>query len=395
MKLRRLPSMLMFIPLLLLLSCEEEPTGRTTARFVFYVNGEAGATKDYRRYVIEEEKDEAFDAESVTAFTEAASNGRVVYMSQQGGTFRLYGRCEGGQIIPVPMPVSPDPGEEYALYACPPALSYEGHHAAFMVSRRPVGYPDTASWNQELCIFDCAAWSLTQLPVSSKLKDYFTQQQIDCIPDVVKALRIGISATGDVVFMDLDVSGNDSQRRHHRYSVQMSAYKGSLRVLCMIEIAYPMWFPSRVFDVTTGDLYRATDNVATVIDCRTGAERPSERFLSSWVSYSVASGRTGEVASCNDGSLLSLRRIADGRKTSVIQSINQLQVRYPEVRQMAGIHSERQWCAVSPDGEWLVFIAPHELDDGLFIVRRDGTELRRIARGIFDVPPVVSDVVAY
>ncbi len=395
MTLRRLLSTLMLIPLLLLLSCEDEPEGRTSARFVYYVNGEAGATGEYHRYVIEEDRDETFATQAVMAMTEVAVNGRVLYMTRQSGISLLYGRCESGQIVPVPMPVSSDPGEEYLLFDSAPVLAYEGHHAAFLATRRPVGNSDSTTWKQVLCIFDCASWSMTQFPLNDALEAEFARRQITVLPEFFISARLGISGTGDVAYLHANVAGDDSMRRRHRYSVQLSVFEGNIRILNVTDFTNPGPAPASVFNVTTGDMYLIQQNDVTIIDCKTGSVRTGTSAQAFNAYRPVVSARSGEIAGPGAGKALALFRLYDGRLTTVMETVEQLQVRYPDVRPYGNLHSSAQWYTVSPDGEWIVFIAAHELDDGLFIIRRDGTELRRIARGIFDVPPVVSDVVPY
>jgi len=80
-------------------------------------------------------------------------------------------------------------------------------------------------------------------------------------------------------------------------------------------------------------------------------------------------------------------RIEGGEKSSVLTTIRDLTAYHPEI-----IYGGLQyWASVSPDGAWVVFGWMDDSTEHLFVMRRDGSDLRRIAQGRFPVPATVSD----
>jgi hypothetical protein len=199
-----------------------------------------------------------------------------------------------------------------------------------------------------------------------------------------------------VVFLYLDLFGVDAARHEHRHFVLLSWHDGNLRLLHRSEIIPGgSGIPTIVFDPIKAEVFVRYNDENVIIDCRDGAERAADPALNRYPSRPVTCTQSGEFPLRSDNYFLTLRRLTDGLRTVVVEWITNLQVRYPELRLTSSPHSEDAWSSVSPDGEWIAFVAAHELDDGLYIIRRDGTGLQRIARGIFDVAPVVSDVVPW
>jgi hypothetical protein len=380
----------------LLSACGDDPEGPASARFVYYVSDDGSGTTVFHRYLIDSDRSETQTQDPVVWISDVAANGRVLYMTRHGSLSRLYGRCEGGSVIPVPLPVATEPGEEYVFADAPAVISHEGHHAAYVVFRQRVGSTDSSEWKPELCVFDCGAWQMRQFALDAFLGNVFTQQQADFTWENIVPRWLGISSNGDAVFLYLDVFGVDAARHERRHFVLLSWHDGNLKLLRQHEfIPDVSGVPMIVFDPAKAEAIVSLKDQNVIIDCRSGTERAAEPALNRYPYRSVNATQSGEFVTSSDGYFLTLRRLSDGRRTVVVEGLNNLQVQYPDLRSMTSPHSEEAWCSVSPDGEWIAFVAAHESDDGLFIIRRDGSELRRIARGKFDVPPVVSDVVQY
>lgn len=377
-------------------ACGDDPEGSASGRFVYYVHDDGTGSTEYRRHVIDNDRSEPQTQDPVVWISDVASNGRVLYMTKHGSLLRLHGRCESGSVIPVPLPVAAQPGEEYVFAQAPAVISHEGHHAAYITFRQPVGSSDSSEWQPELCVFDCGAWQMRQFALDAFLGNVFTQQQADFTWENIVPRWLGISSNGDAVFLYLDVFGIDSARREHRHFVLLSWHDGHLRLLRQGELLRgAAALPVTIFDPAKAEVFVRYNDENVVIDCRSGTERAADPALNRYPYRPATCSQRGEFAMRNDNYFLTLRRLSDGWRTVVVEDINKLQVRYPELRSYPSPHGGDAWCSVSPDGEWIAFVASHELDDGLYIIRRDGTELRRIARGKFDVPPVVSDVVPY
>ena len=396
MKTRLLLLLLFALPLL---SCDDDPEGTPMGRFVYYVQGDGSGPGVFRRFDIESGRDTEQEPDGAVLLSDVAGNGRLLVMTSEGATLRLYGRCEGGSIVPVPLPVAENPADEYLLAQGPAAISHDGHHAAYLVYRRPVGNPDTATWQAELCRFDCGAWTMNRLDVSAFLRERFATMGIDCVPDKVALRSLGVSTDGGLQWLDLDVFGLDAGRHERRHSAVLAADASGLRLLRTHEIIpgpaeERHWFAIAVFEPRSALLYLWLEGAGSVIDCRNGSEQPSAGATSRYLTHTVASAGTGEIALWNSGAYLGLYRPADVQSVSVIAAREDLQVKFPDLRFYTQ-HSRTKWCAVSPDGEWIAFIESRELDDCLFVIRRDGSGLRRIAEGVFDIAPVVSDLVPY
>jgi hypothetical protein len=380
----------------LLAACGDDPEGSASGRFVYYVSDDGSGTTAFHRYLIDSDRYEPQTQDPVVWISDVAENGRVLYMTRHGSLSRLHGRCEGGSIIPVPLPVAAQPGEEYVFADAPAVISHEGHHAAYIAFRQPVGSTDSSEWKPELCVFDCGAWQMRQFALDAFLGNIFTQQQVDFTWENIVPRWLGISSNGDAVFLYLDVFGIDSARHERRHFVLLSWHDGNLRLLRHDELLRgAAALPVTIFDPAKAEVFVRYSDENVVIDCRSGTERAADPALNRYPYRPATCSQRGEFVMRNDNYFLTLRRLSDGYRTVVVEGINTLQVSYPELRSMSGPHSEDAWCSVSPDGEWIAFVASHELDDGLYIIRRDGSQLRRIARGKFDVPPVVSDVVPY
>ncbi len=396
MKLRALLLLLLFGSAGLFPACEDEPEGSASGRFVYYVSDDGTGKTSFHRYEIAGGKTELQATDPVVWISDVAENGRVLYMTKNGGLLRLFGRCESGSVIPVPLPVAADPGEEYVFAEAPAVISHEGHHAAYVAFRQPVGSTDSSEWKAELCVFDCGAWQMRQMPLDAFLRGIFTQQQADFTLENIVPRWLGIGNEGDVVFLYLDLFGIDAGRHEHRYFVLLSWYDGNLRLLRQSEIIPDVsGIPLTIFDPARAEVFVRHNDANVIIDCRSGTERAADPALNRYPGRPVTCAQSGEFPLRDDAHFLTLRRLTDGWRTVVVEWITNLQVRYPELRSMVWPHSADEWTSVSPDGEWIAFIATHELDDGLYIIRRDGTGLHRIARGIFDVAPVVSDVVPW
>ncbi|MFZ1728931.1 MAG: hypothetical protein WBQ23_03575 [Bacteroidota bacterium] len=394
---------LMLLLPLLLLSCSDDPEGQSAARVVYYLNGDAGSSTDFRRYVIDREMDEAVVSEPVVWISEAAANGKVLFETNHGSTVQLFGRCETGQIIPVPLPVSTDPGLEYIYsnrsqsyypYRNTTALAYEGHHAGFLTWRRPVGSTDSTTWDLQACIFDCGAWSMQEIAISEFLRSYFQSEGSGFRLDVLQPQTLEISNDGSAIVLDLIVAQKEGGNPVVSRRVLLGGTLAGMHVIRAPLL--PANEPSALqFDPAAARVYITTADKTIAYDCLGGSQVVSLSGVPpSNSGFEVLSAHSGEVVRYSSAqATIILYRLSDGSQHIVPFDMEKLQISFPEVRwyMMRG----EPWCSISPDGEWITFVAGHEKDNGLYLIRRDGTGLRRIATGTFDVRPIVSDVVPY
>ncbi len=407
MKLRSrqlLPLMLLQFMLLPLLSCSDDPEGPASGRFLYYVRDDGGS-QEFRRYVVDRNTDESVSADPVVWISEVAANGKVLFETRHGSTHQLWGRCETGQILSVPLPVSADPALEY-IYSSPfqvsgqtdkatSALAYEGHHAGFLTWRRPAGSTDSAAWDLQACIFDCEAWSMQEIAISSFLRSYFLSKGTGFRLDGIVPVMLSISNDGSIIVLELIAVQKEQSGLLVRRHLLLGGSLNDMHVLT--DQAYPAQNDDHALptlDGATATLYATYANGAGMaFDCRGGSRVVSVPWLNTR-QRSTLSGRSGEFVRITSpltvpGHIEVVRGI-DGSAVTVVESIETLQAFDTDLR---FIYEDR--VALSPDGEWLGFIGYIGSTNALFVLRRDGSEMRRVATGTFDVAPVVSDVVPY
>ncbi|MBR9975942.1 MAG: hypothetical protein KFF77_10210 [Bacteroidetes bacterium] len=388
---------LLSLSFLALVSCNDDPEGTPTGRFVFYVKGDVAGPTEFRRYDINGMRDDVQSTERVVSITNVAANGIVLYETRGGASpsaTGLFGLCEGGQVLPVPLPVATDPVDEYVYGPLrgwsgidpSPALAYDGHHAAFFAWQRPVGSVDSTEWSLHLCVFNCSEWKMSTTDISAFLRDHFTNAGSDFRPDIPIPTAVFIANDGSMAAMQLMVQ--------HRGDHDPVGFRNLLLLQSQsgIHLVEENW-SSIAFDPSPGWL---------LVSHAGGGGNVYDRHGGSWDLAHVPlrggihslSGRSGEcvVYSYGEGAFL-LQRPTDGRLVKVPLDSERLKEHFPDVTWLFG--SIRTEAGLSPDGEWIVFTADHADNQGLYILRRDGTGLRRIAEGVFDVPPVVSDIVPY
>jgi hypothetical protein len=352
---------------------------------VYYTDA-SGAVQ---RHDLTLDKNEAVGISDVRYITSVAENGIVLFELSPDAAAVLWGRCEDGSIIPVPMPVSANATEEYIYGAAQASLSKLGHHAAYSVFRRPNGSTDSTEWIQELCRFDCGAWKLAQIDISAFMHDELEGSGFEV--DIVVVEQIMVARDGErtlctVRISDLEASG----KRRSQYmlvsweSTGMSIVLGKTRPIEILS-----------FDATCSTVYGMSGSDYFSIPCSGGSSSAltmEGNKLSLLTRHGFASVTGEYVTSFVNGDIIALTRITDGASASVLKTVRDITAHYPEISYGA-IGS---WISVSPDGEWVVF--PWnitEAESHLFAVRRDGSSLRRIAQGMFQIQGVVSDEIPF
>ncbi|MBN1448205.1 MAG: hypothetical protein JXA28_09770 [Bacteroidetes bacterium] len=361
-------------------SCDDDVIEALPSRYVYFVDAAGSA----QRYDITLKKIEAVGIDQVEYVTSVAENGIVLFETVPGGIARLWGRCQDGSIIPVPMPVAANAGEEYVYGHARAALSASGHHAAWTVYRRPNGSADSTEWIQEICRFDCGAWNMEQIDVSSWLVSAFQGSGFG--PDIVRVRDVLISNDGGRVVLSIEVTDVLGQFTRKFQYMLLVWENDSLRLLQGRQQAMDLL----AFDTQCRTLYFTSAGSHFAVDCGEGALRsvafPTGR--KELLSTHACSRATGEfISTITDGEILVLTRIEDGSRSVVLPNIREITMAYPEINY--GLLGP--WFSISPDGEWIVFPWVVDADTHLFVIHRDGKDLHRIAQGTFHVQPVVSD----
>lgn len=377
---RNLPILTALLLVLLSAACDDDVVEALPSRYVYYTD----AGHELQRYDVTLKKNEAPGVSDVRFITGVAANGIVLFEKGPGAEARLWGHCQDGSLIPVPMPVAQSAAEEYLYGEAHPALSAEGHHAAWPVYRRPADEQDSTLWVQELCRFDCGAWEMTRVDITSYLASEF--QQSGFSPDIVVVRDIRISGDGSRVVFSVRVVDLTSTATRRTQHLLMTWDNDQLRMLQGKQVPFDLL----TFNPDCSELYYRAGDSYYGIDCAGGITRPvtietDRRDLLGPQAFSRATGEY--IASVTDGSIIVLTRLSDGSSKVVVPSIRDITIAYPDIN----YGTLGEWAAVSPDGQWVAF--PWVVDDQehLLIVSRDGTDIRRVAQGRFPVPAVVSD----
>ena len=372
-----------FLLLLIFISaCEDDVIEALPSRFVYYTD----AGHEVQRYDVTLKKIEQPGISDVHAITSVAANGIVLFEKSTAAEARLWGLCEDGSIIPVPMPVAESAAEEYVYGGAHASLSGEGHHAAWPVYRRPSGSTDSTAWVQMLCAFDCGAWKMAQVDVSTFLESEF--QNSGFSPDIVVLRDLRISEDGSRVVFSAAVSDLKDGGGRIMQHLLMVWENDEIRMLQGKQSAIDILS----FSPDCGTLYFVSAGASFAVDCVTGIVRSFDLRTDRkdiLTAHSFSRGTGEYVSSVVDGEIIVLTRLSDGSRTVVLPNMRELTIAYPEIN----YGSLGDWASVSPDGRWVVFPWLGDEESHLFIISRDGTDIRRIAKGSFPVPAVVSNEV--
>jgi hypothetical protein len=308
------------------------------------------------------------------------------------------------------MPVAADPAFEYIYggsfhqytseFHSTTALAYDGHYAAFLSWLRPIGSTDSTTWNLQACIFDCGAWKMRTIGISDFLRSFLVSEGKGFRLDGIVPSDVSISNNGEIIALDLIAThkradGDPFARRR----MLLGGTVDTMHVLTDDDVQPTMIFHRSRFDGATGTLYALQqDGSGTAFDCRGGSNIIAPSLWRSVPTSFSVSARSGEfvfVQYSSPTEFIKIVRISDGKVTPVVMTADQVAQIAPDVMTLMSHLLHNMDISISPDGEWLAFEGFAGAETALYIIRRDGTDLRRIATGPFDVHPVVSDVIPY
>lgn len=391
MNIRTLPLSAFLCMMLFVAACSDDPAGTPQARSLYYVIESADGVDGLYRYDIDAGKHQLQTTENVVWLSQVANNGIVVYETANGSARKLWGRCEGGEVLPVPMPVTGDPSEEFIYGREKAALSHEGHHLAFTARHRPLGATDSTLWKLYLCVFDCGVWKMAKTEIGSVMEDYYADSASFAATHFIP-LWIGISSDGSTVALEMVVLDRrvDGFQQHRR--LMLGGTLDRFHVLTDLSYDTPTGY---LFDPVTAEILFSDGRI---FDCRDGSERfgsdmglPGARPGVSETEKTLTAGSREVALSAGLYGATQLFRPLDGRVHEVPTLGDELRVQYPALR----LSSSYVWRRLSPDGAWLAVSVTREEDQMLFVIRRDGTDLRLVTTGNFELPFVVSDVAPY
>jgi hypothetical protein len=367
----------------MLAACSDEPAGVPMDRYVYY--SESG--KGLFRYSIDRAVIEQVTEDKVVWITQVAENGIVLYAAQTNAITRFWGVCDDGSIIPVPMPVAESASEEYVLSNTPIALSYKGHHAAWVMHRRTLASTDSTTWTTELCVFDCAVWKMKKADVGAHVRTLLSGTGFSA--DIVTVHSVHLTDYGDAVVLVVHIIDTKGGAGHEVRTVVLAFDGVGFQLLDSLDPENGGKLTQVAFDTRTGTFYAYPPwKSPYAVDCRTRDVRDLIIPHIPYAPFTPLTQHTSEFVESLHPSL-SLRRMDTGQRTTVLADVTLALRSYTDIRH-AGGHSP----AISPDGQWVAMLWESDNDSHvLFAVRRDGEDLRRISKGRIPAPLSVSSVV--
>jgi hypothetical protein len=365
----------------LLQGCSDDPEGTPTDRFVYYADA-AGL----HRYCIGSATDEIVAQENIVCLTQVAENGIVLYGTESGGVRRLWGRCDNGSILPVPMPVAGSAAEDYLLAHTPPSLSWKGHHAAFVAYRRPVGSADSSTWNATLCWFNCGEWKMTLGDISAFLRTHLAALDLSLV--VVRAHAVHVTDYGDAVAVLAHVHAKRPDGSEITTTALLGFDAAGFRVLDPIQPDDGALLSHVRFDPKTSVIYAFPSWKAPfAVDLRTGDTRDLIIPSIPYDPWTPVSWETSEyVETCLPDFVL--RRIDVGTRTTVLSNVALSVAAHGDL-----MHGAAHTPALSPDGQWAAVLwTSTDAREVLFLVDRGGG-IRRVAKASIKNLVAVSAVV--
>ncbi|MCZ7556506.1 MAG: hypothetical protein M5R41_08910 [Bacteroidia bacterium] len=365
----------------LLQGCSDDPEGTPTDRFVYYADASG-----LHRYSIGSETDEILAQENVVSLTQVAENGIVLYGTESGGVRRLWGRCENGTLIPVPLPVAESANEEYILAGTPASLSWKGHHAAFIAYRRPSGSIDSTVWNATLCWFNCGEWKMTLGDITAFLRTRFAALDLTLL--TVRVHAVHVTDYGDAVAVLTQVRARRPDGSEINTSALLGFDAAGFRVLDPIQTGEGEILSHIKFDQRSSVIYAFPSwKPPFAVDLRTGDTRDLVTPAIPYDPWTPVSQETAEfVETCLPDFVL--RRIDTGARTTVLTAVGVSVAAHTDLMPGAA-HAP----ALSPDGQWAAMLWPStDGQEVLFLVGRGG-DIRRVTKGSLKYSVSVSAVV--
>jgi hypothetical protein len=369
------------VTVFLLQGCSDDPEGTPTGRFVYYADASG-----LHRYCIGNATDEIVAQGTIVCLTQVAENGIVLYGTEAGGVRRLWGRCDNGSILPVPMPVAGSAAEEYLLAGTPPSLSWKGHHAAFVAYRRPSGSTDSTEWTATLCWFNCGEWKMTLGDISAFLRTRFSA--LDLTPLTARVHAVHVTDYGDAVALLIQVRAKRPDGSEINTRALLGFDAAGFRVLDSIHTGDGEMLSHIKFDQKTSVIYAFPSwKPPFAVDLRTGDTRDLIIPAIPYDPWTPVSWETAEyVETCLPDFVL--RRIDTGTRTTMLTGVGLAVATHTDLM-IGAAHSP----TLSPDGQWAAMLWPStDNQEVLFLISRGG-EIRRITKGalksIFSVSAVV------
>jgi hypothetical protein len=318
------------------------------------------------------------DPRPIVAISGIAANGVVLFARQSNqwdnGSDNpvLFGRCENGSIIPVPFPVSSSVDSEYVSVLSPiAALAYDGHHAAYPAYLKPVAKDGFEVFKARLVLFNCASGNMRVIDIEEGIKRLYR-------PESIRQVWIA---------NDWLILSQDGAKIWFTASIELDGGAQVRRLLEWSDTLRMIGPPSESelslvgYDDKNKILYTRRSGGLVHIPV-SGNEFVTTGVTPAHVTPAQFSRASGEFAHVGFNGI-EIRNAADASLERTVCTIDALNTRFQRLYEPA-----RSRVVMSPDGEWLAFagditpgIGPENTCD-ILLMRRDGSELRRVAIGV-------------
>ncbi len=365
---------LLFLLLCFCLACDDDEASVQPDRFAYYIISGEGL---HRQWLYTHRDEMVFEGD-VRWLSTVADNGIVLFRSHSAVGMQLWGRCDNGSILAVPMPISPDVRREALMDEAEPALSRAGHHAAFVVWDKPKTSTDSSTWSARLCVFDCAAWRMESADVTAFLHERFPDELSESFR--LRCEAVWLSADGTIALLGIIViQAADSNLKN--FAALLRFRNGQLETFPGYEKFTDLTFTRyNLFDPATGVLYASAWN-------------EQGRHLRT-LAFDAASLGVREVG------FVPYLDYASHRVTAGSSEYIDWDTRAVVLRPIAGSGAATELLpftamvhdlSISPDAAWLAVRATTtENDDAWIVAQRGGGIQRVIARGKLRGPLALS-----
>ena len=365
-------------------SCKTDhgPEG-AKVRYVYYNSAANDSTAGVFRVNIDTDVRERIFSMPVAYTTAVAENGVVLFQTADA-SFELKGKCTTGAIVPVPFPVPDDVRFEYR-FAIPPflTLSAPGHHALYPITLTGANPPTS-----EACfaLFNCSTQKMTIVNVDSAIRKILVTKQVQDVR--VYGDRTLINRDGDRFWFVAAITSTGTQGLDSLYCIaEWNA--GTIHIIskpstALLRLRGYNHFAEELFVLNETDdrisMFSISDGVMGLTTTLSGAQLQSPLQCST----------DGEHIAVWGADAIELFHTASNRLTPLVS-------RSDVTRLSAGgatVFKNSGRLSMSPDGEWITFALPRAENPELyniFIVRRDGTWLQRVASNVSCSVPVISN----
>lgn len=315
--------------------------------------------------------------------TGVAENGIVLTALGDGLEHRYWGKCTNGTLIPVPIPVSPDPTFEYRISpGTHLTLSHDGHHAAWAMVRAtasPSRRPDEAL----LSLFNCAKWESTLLEVSA----FVTRSVPNAEGARITGTNLLISPDGRSVIFAAEALRYPTDTPESLGHLILEAKNDSLRVLGALHPSAPTLLSRDALSRTCILVREGTTRILS----ENGSEQPIPLRLTELGSPQQNAITRSEIVVWRDDAI-QLRSPVTGDLLSTVVTRQTLNTHGPFWYDLPPALS------ISPDGEWIAMSLIRLNADmtrpwrTVLACRRDGSGLTVLASKVRAGVPVLSGI---